>query len=191
MSLSRLRSALPQLLALALVLGINAIVFPSFFDLAVRNDRLYGPLIDVLNRGAPVMLLAIGMTLVIATKGVDLSVGAIAALCSVWATTFATQTMAGDTHWLLMVFVALAVGSACGLVNGVLIAYGKVVPFITTLAMLAAARGLAEIISERRTQIVTDARHQQGAIVGQLFYARRHLIKGTRHRTHFRRTIFA
>ena len=53
-----------------------------------------------------------------------------------------------------MVFVALVVGGACGLVNGVLIAYGKVVPFITTLAMLAAARGLAEIISERRTQIV-------------------------------------
>jgi ribose transport system permease protein len=53
------------------------------------------------------------------------------------------------------VFAALAVGAACGVVNGVLIAYGKVVPFITTLAMLAAARGLAEIISERRTQIVS------------------------------------
>jgi ribose transport system permease protein len=63
--------------------------------------------------------------------------------------------MAEDTHWIIMVFAALAVGSACGLVNGLVIAYGKVVPFITTLAMLAAARGLAEIISERRTQIVT------------------------------------
>jgi ribose transport system permease protein len=73
----------------------------------------------------------------------------------VWATTFATQSMAADTHWILMVFTALAVGAGCGLVNGVLIAYGKVVPFITTLAMLAAALGLAEIISERRTQIVT------------------------------------
>ena len=54
-----------------------------------------------------------------------------------------------------MVLAALAVGAGCGVVNGVLIAYGGVVPFIATLAMLASARGLAEIISNRRTQIVT------------------------------------
>ena len=53
-----------------------------------------------------------------------------------------------------MVGVALAVGAGCGLVNGLLIAYGRIVPFITTLAMLASARGLAEIISDRKTQIV-------------------------------------
>ena len=99
-------------------------------------------------------VVSIGMTFVITGGGIDLSVGAILALSSVWATTFATQTMAEDTHWSIMVFVALAVGAGCGLVNGVTIAYGKVVPFITTLAMLAAARGLAEIISERKTQIV-------------------------------------
>jgi ribose transport system permease protein len=112
-------------------------------------------ILTILRFASTIGVVSIGMTFVITGGGIDLSVGAILALCSVWATTFATQTMAGDTHWLLMVFVALAVGSACGLVNGVLIAYGKVVPFITTLAMLAAARGLAEIISERRTQIVT------------------------------------
>ena len=111
--------------------------------------------LTILRFASTIGVVSIGMTFVITGGGIDLSVGAILALCSVWATTFATQTMAGDTHWVLMVFVALAVGSACGLVNGVLIAYGKVVPFITTLAMLAAARGLAEIISERRTQIVT------------------------------------
>src|SRR5687767_6687866 len=68
----------------------------------------------------------------------------------------ATQTMAADTHWSLLVLVALAVGASCGLVNGLLIAYGRLAPFIATLAMLAAARGLAEIIADRRTQIVTD-----------------------------------
>ena len=99
-------------------------------------------------------VVSIGMTFVIISGGIDLSVGAMVALASVWATTFATQTMAEDTHWMIMVFVALVVGGACGLVNGVLIAYGNVVPFIMTLAMLASARGLAEIISERRTQIV-------------------------------------
>ncbi len=111
-------------------------------------------MVTILRLASIVGVVSIGMTFVIISGGIDLSVGAIVALSSVWASTFATQTMAEDTHWIVMVFVALAVGGACGLVNGVLIAYGNVVPFIMTLAMLASARGLAEIISERRTQIV-------------------------------------
>ncbi len=95
------------------------------------------------------------MTFVIIGGGIDLSVGAIVALSSVWCTTVATQTMPEDIHWVWMVAVALLVGSACGLVNGLLIAYGRIVPFIMTLAMLASARGLAEIISDKKTQIVT------------------------------------
>jgi ribose transport system permease protein len=108
----------------------------------------------ILRAASTIGVVSIGMTFVIIGGGIDLSVGAILALSSVWCTTFATQTLAEDTHWVVMVFVALAVGAGCGLINGVLIAYGKVVAFITTLAMLASARGLAEIISERRTQIV-------------------------------------
>jgi ribose transport system permease protein len=96
------------------------------------------------------------MTFVIIGGGIDLSVGAIVALSSVWATTLATQQLAQDYHWIVMVFTALLVGCVTGLVNGVVIAYGKLVAFIATLAMLAAARGLAEIISDRRTQIVQD-----------------------------------
>jgi ribose transport system permease protein len=96
------------------------------------------------------------MTFVITGGGIDLSVGAIVALASVWATTLATQTMAEDTHWIVMVLVAFAVGGGCGLVNGLLIAYGRIAPFIVTLAMLASARGLAEIISDRKTQIVSN-----------------------------------
>lgn len=111
-------------------------------------------LVTVVRFASIVGVVSIGMTFVIIAGGIDLSVGAIIALASVWATTFATQNMAEDTSWLIMVFAALAVGGACGLVNGVLIAYGNIVPFIMTLAMLASARGLAEIISERRTQIV-------------------------------------
>ena len=110
----------------------------------------------ILRLAAVIGVVSIGMTFVIAGGGIDLSVGAIVALASVWATTLATQTLAADTHWLLMVTTALAVGAGCGLVNGVLIAYGRMAPFIATLAMLAAARGLAEIIAQRRTQIVAD-----------------------------------
>src|ERR671920_108210 len=78
------------------------------------------------------------------------------ALSSVWATTLATQRMAEDTHWIIMVITAIVVGGGAGLVNGIVIAYGRIVAFIATLAMLTAARGLAEILANRRTQIVQD-----------------------------------
>jgi ribose transport system permease protein len=110
----------------------------------------------ILRFASVIGVVSIGMTFVIGGGGIDLSVGAIVALASVWATTLATQTMAADTHWIVMVFTALVVGAACGLVNGVLVAYGRIAPFIATLAMLAGARGLAEIIAQRRTQIVKD-----------------------------------
>lgn len=110
--------------------------------------------VTILRFAATIGVVSIGMTFVIIGGGIDLSVGAILALSSVWCTTFATQNMAEDVGWVVIVFAALAVGAACGLVNGLLIAYGKVVPFIATLAMLASARGLAEIISERRSQVM-------------------------------------
>jgi len=110
--------------------------------------------LTILGLAATIGVVSIGMTFVIIGGGIDLSVGAIVALSSVWCTTLATQTMAEDTHWLIMAFVAIAVGAGCGLVNGVLISYGRIVPFIMTLAMLASARGLAQIISDRKTQIV-------------------------------------
>lgn len=108
----------------------------------------------ILRLGAALGVLSIGMTFVITGGGIDLSVGSVLGLATVWASTLATQTMAQDTHWIVMVGVALAVGAACGLVNGVLIAYGKVVAFIATLAMMVGARGLAEMIANRQTQPV-------------------------------------
>ena len=70
----------PQFAALAAVLFINWLLFPGFFTITWQDGRLFGSLIDVLNRGAPVAILAIGVTAVIATKGVDLSVGAVMAI---------------------------------------------------------------------------------------------------------------
>ncbi len=136
---------------------VVALLVICLVGVATAGDRFASldTALTILRLASVVGVVSIGMTFVIIGGGIDLSVGAILALSSIWATTFATQAMAADTHWLLMVFVALAVSAACGLVNGVLIAYGNIVPFIMTLAMLASARGLAEIISERRTQIVT------------------------------------
>jgi ribose transport system permease protein len=100
-------------------------------------------------------VISIGMTFVITAGGIDLSVGSVMGLSSVVATLAAVQLAATQSSWILIVVVALAVGTAAGLVNGVVIAYGNVVAFMATLAMLVGARGLAELVSERRTLIVT------------------------------------
>ncbi|WP_166849440.1 ABC transporter permease [Isoptericola sp. BMS4] len=111
--------------------------------------------LTILRLAAVTGVVAMGMTFVITSGGIDLSVGSVLGLTTVWATTLATQTMAEDVHWIVMVATALVVGTVAGLINGAIIAYGRVVPFIATLAMLAAARGLAEMISDRRTQPVS------------------------------------
>jgi len=106
----------------------------------------------ILGLGATIGVISIGMTFVITGGGIDLSVGAVMALASVWATTVSTQVMANDTHWMLLVVVAVLVGAVCGFLNGIMVSFGKIVPFIATLAMMASARGLAEIIADRKTQ---------------------------------------
>ena len=111
-------------------------------------------LATILALAATTGIVSIGMTFVITGGGIDLSVGSVLGLSTVWATTLATQSMAEDTHWLLIALTAMLVGTAAGVVNGVVVAYGKVVSFIATLAMLVAARGLAEIISGRQTQLL-------------------------------------
>ncbi|GAB2812090.1 ABC transporter permease [Lentzea nigeriaca] len=135
---------------------VVALVLLCLAGVVTAGDRFadVDNVLTILRLAAVIGVVSVGMTFVITGGGIDLSVGAIVALSSVWATTLATQGLANSTHWIVMVFTALAVGGACGLVNGVLIAYGRVVAFIATLASLAAARGLAEIISNRKTQIV-------------------------------------
>ena len=98
-------------------------------------------------------VLAIGMTFVIIAGGIDLSVGSVLGLASVVATLASVQAAASG-FWPLMIIVALAVGVLAGTINGIVIAYGNVVAFMATLAMLIAARGFAEILSNRTTQSV-------------------------------------
>ncbi|RYU15255.1 ABC transporter permease [Nocardioides iriomotensis] len=139
---------------LGLVLALVLVCIAGFVTSGSQFANLDNAL-TILRLASVIGVVSIGMTFVIIGGGIDLSVGAIVALASVWCTTLATQRMAEDTHWTMMVFSALAVGLGCGLVNGLLISYGGVVPFIATLAMLAAARGYAEILAQRRTQLVS------------------------------------
>ncbi|MFC9424488.1 ABC transporter permease [Streptomyces sp. NPDC056987] len=129
---------------LAALIVVGGITKPDQF-LDTSNLQL------VLTQASVIGVVTVGMTFVITSGGIDLSVGAIVALASVWATTLATQ----EYGFAGILFTAVLVGLGCGLVNGVLIAYGGMVPFIATLAMLASARGLALQITDGKTQIVT------------------------------------
>lgn len=142
-------------LNLGLIIALVALCIVGFITTGERFASVEN-FLTILRLGSVIGVVSIGMTFVISGGGIDLSVGAIVALCTVWATTLATQSMAEDIHWIVMVFTAIVVGAACGLINGVLIAYGKLAPFIVTLAMLASARGMAEIIAQRKTQIIQD-----------------------------------
>lgn len=134
-------------LALALIVVVGAITAgDDFFQ--VSN------MLTILRQASIIGVISVGMTLVIIAGGIDLSVGSVMGLASIVATLAAVQSFADASHWIVMIALALAVGLAAGLVNGIVIAYGKVVAFMATLAMLVAARGLAEILAERRTLVI-------------------------------------
>jgi ribose transport system permease protein len=123
-------------LALMLALGFVFSAHGAFDKLATHRDAL---------RQASVCgMLACGMTLVIVSGGIDLSVGSVLALCAVIAAKGAIHW--GWPPWLVLAAV-LAAGGACGLVSGLLVALLRIQPFIATLAMMALARGLAKTVS--------------------------------------------
>jgi simple sugar transport system permease protein len=125
-----------------------------------RQKRLFGSLIDILNRGAPTMLLTIGMTLVFATGGIDLSVGSVLAISGSMAAYLIRPGYAwGDLEYpdpptsiVVAIMLPLALAMLAGLWNGFLVAYIGVQPIIATLILYHAGRGIAQLII--RGQIV-------------------------------------
>ena len=142
-------TGMPQLVALLLVLLVDSLVAPHFWQVVLQDGRLFGSPIDILNRAAPVALLAIGMTLVIATGGIDLSVGAVMAIAGA---TTAAMTVAGVSLPIVLLS-ALGTGILAGLWNGILVAILKIQPFVATLILMVAGRGVAQLITSG--QIVT------------------------------------
>lgn len=138
---------------LGLVIALLLIVAVGAFTAGERFIDV-GNFLTIIRFASIIGVISIGMTFVITAGGIDLSVGSVMGLSTVIATLAGVQAAADASTWLLMALVAVAVGAAAGLVNGVVIAYGRVVPFMATLAMLVAARGLAELISDKRTLII-------------------------------------
>lgn len=135
--------------ALLTLITINSVARPRFLKITMRDAELYGALIDILRNSAPLMLVALGMTIVIATRGIDLSVGAIMAVSGAVALTVidgsADPGNAGTV--LVAVGVAVLVALVLGVWNGFLVAVLGVQPIIATLVLMLAGRGVALLIT--------------------------------------------
>jgi len=145
----------PPLLALFLLLLFNLLIQPDFLTVEFRDGRLFGSLINTLNRSVPVMILALGMTLAIATGGVDLSVGSVLAIsASVTLVLIRGDDLAptAETSMAipLVIVIALIVGIICGIWNGTLIARIGMPPIVATLILMVAGRGLTQNITGER-----------------------------------------
>jgi simple sugar transport system permease protein len=140
----------PLATLLLLLIG-NGLLNPGFLSLQWRDGHLYGNLVDIANRAAPLILVSLGMTLVIAARGLDISVGAVLAI----AATVAAWMIGGGSGeaadsrfpmWLAIA-TALAVSAACGLWNGLLVVKVGMQPIVATLILMVAGRGIAQLIS--------------------------------------------
>ncbi len=149
-------------LALATLLAINTGFNPGFMHLGWRDGHLEGALIDILNRAAPLAAVALGMTVVVATRGIDISVGAVVAIAAATAAALiggklvivdGVQTYQAQTPMALALLAALAVAGLCGLWNGLLVAWVGIQPIIATLILMVAGRGIAQLITDG--QIIT------------------------------------
>ena len=150
------------LMTLLLVLFFNFCFTPGFFHVEIKDGHLFGSVIDILNRAAPLMLLAIGMTLVIATKGIDISVGSVIAISGAVSAMLIGGKMVfidGVQQYVTLVPFPLAIGAALlsglllGAWNGMLVSRLGIQPIVATLILLVAGRGLAQLLTQG--QIIT------------------------------------
>lgn len=148
--------AIPSLELLAIlliVLASNLLLNPNFFVIELKNGNFYGSLIDIFDRSTPIALISLGMALVIATGGVDLSVGAIAALSGATVAKSLSLGMGFSGAFT----IGLLVGLLAGLWNGLLVAWLGLQPIIATLILMVAGRGLAQLLTDGQILLINNS----------------------------------
>ncbi len=170
-------------MALLLILIADFFLIHDFFAISLKSGHLYGNVIDILVHGSPTMILAIGMTLVIATGGVDLSVGAIMAIASSVAAVMINPTIVGmnltdpkifinnpQLTWAplwAVIVVPIVIATLCGVWNGFLVSYGRIQPMVATLVLMIAGRGIAQLITNNIQVVIFNDTY---AFIGNGFF---------------------
>lgn len=140
------------LVCLTVVLVINLVKTPDFFHVSINNGVLYGYIIDIFNRASELIILAVGMTLVVAASGgTDISVGAVS---SVAGAVFIFSLIGGASSevyripYAIAAVLGLLAGVACGAFNGFLVAKLRIQPMVATLILFTAGRGIAQVLTQ-------------------------------------------
>lgn len=164
------------LLALVLILIVDWLISPNFFDIRIVEGRLFGNIIDILYRAVPTALIALGMAVVIGTKGIDLSVGSIVAIVGA---VIAWRIHAGDPH-VVILLLALAASIVCGAWNGFLVAGLGIQPIIATLILMVSGRGIGLLINSLYggTDPSFESALLQGLSTGRLWLIPTRLLLG-------------
>ncbi len=157
--------------ALFALLALNTAWRPSFLKIEVLDGKLYGSLMDILRNSAPLMLVALAMCLIIATRGIDLSVGAQMAISGAVALTIIKNSATPDSLGTVLGAIAMGVFITVlfGLWNGFLVSVVGIQPIIATLVLLIAGRGIALWITGGFITTINSSPYKtiaQGYIVG-------------------------
>jgi simple sugar transport system permease protein len=136
-------------IAIVLLLAINVIKDPGYLAIGYNDEtgHLSGNLIDILRASAPILMIAVGMCLVVATSGIDLSVGSIMVVAGAVSMELLSSMDGTTGNAALTLAIALGIATALGAVNGVLVSVVGLQPFISTLVMMLAGRGIAKVIT--------------------------------------------
>jgi simple sugar transport system permease protein len=136
--------------ALMMLLIFNAFATPGFFSIQIQNGQLFGRLIDILNRASILVVLTTGMTLVVATGGIDISQGSVIAISGAVCCSLIGGAGDGTTQTPLFFacLIAVLVCGLCGAWNGFLVSKLNIQPMVATLILLTAGRGIAMLITE-------------------------------------------
>ncbi|MGO3221041.1 ABC transporter permease [Microbacterium gubbeenense] len=136
------------IVAIILLLVVNLLKDPTYLAITVSGSgNLVGNLIDILRAAAPIMMIAVGMCLVVATGGIDLSVGSVMAVAGAVAMEFLASAGGSVASAFGALGLVILVSGALGLVNGLLVSVVGLQPFISTLILMLAGRGLAKVIT--------------------------------------------
>jgi simple sugar transport system permease protein len=151
------------IVALVVLIALNTASRPTFLSITINHGALYGSLIDILRNSAQLMLVAIGMTLVIATRGIDLSVGAVLAVSGAVALTIISDAPDPSSVSTVMVAIAIAliVTLVLGVWNGFLVSVVGIQPIIATLVLMFAGRGIAMLITKGQITTINSAPYRQ------------------------------
>lgn len=145
------------IVAIVILLLINVIRDPSYLAISVGSSgNLVGNLVDIARASAPVMMIAVGMCLVIATKGIDLSVGSVMAVGGAVAMEFLSSAPNTAGSAFAAVGLVIVVAGGLGAINGLLVSVVGLQPFISTLVLMMAGRGLAKVITGGQNTAATN-----------------------------------